>query len=281
MHRLENGVLEPSQIYFLLPSEFALRHLYCLQHIGVFCCDARYAATHAYWESILLLYVDAGVLEVAFGEERFEAKTGDVVILDCRRPHSYHAWDGVQFHYFHFTGPESLPYFELIHELNQGALIRNGKSGVLENAFQSLLRLAQTQSSIQNAHRISVYIHMILCELVETCSSIPPVTSASIDKAIQYMEEHVTQKISLDEIARYIGLSKYYFTRYFKRHMGVTPCQYFSNMRIQHAKRLLATTHATVEEVAERCGFDSPPNFIRTFKHLTGMTPSAFRKLSF
>lgn len=281
MHKLESGILTPSQIYFLLPSEFAVKHLFCLQHLGVFYCDARYAATHSYWESILILFIDEGRMEVAFDQELFEAEAGDIVVLDCRRQHSYHAWDGLKFHYFHFTGPSALPYAELLYSLNGSARIRNANSAMLESAFQSLLRLAQAQASIQNEHRISVCLHMILCELVETCSSIPPVTNASIDKAIRYMEDHVTENITLDEVASYINLSKFYFTRYFKKHMGMTPHQYFANMRVQHAKRILVTTHESVETVAEQCGFDNVSNFIRTFKQRTGMTPTAFRKISF
>lgn len=281
MHILEDGVLEPSQIYFLMPSEFALQTLYCLQHIGVFYCDSRYVVTHPYWESILMLFVDEGELEVAFGAELFTARKNDIVIIDCRKQHSYHAWDGLKFHYFHFTGVGSEQYIDRLYRLNSGAVIRDGQSAMLESAFGNLLRLAQAQASMQNEHRISVYLHMILCELVETCSGIPPVTNESIDKAIRYMEDHITQNISLDELAASINLSKFYFTRYFRKHLGMTPHQYFVNMRIQYAKRLLATTHDSVESVAGQCGFENVSNFIRIFKQRSGMTPTAFRKIPF
>lgn len=281
MHVLEDGILEPSQIYFLMPSEFAMQTLYCLQHIGVFFCDSRYVVTHPYWESILLLFIDSGELEVAFGNQLFEARAGDVVMIDCRMQHSYHAWDGLKFHYFHFTGIGSDGYIKRLYDLNNGAIIRNGQSPMLESAFNSLLRLAQAQLSMQNEHRISVYLQMILCELVETCSGIPPVTNESIDRAIQYMEDHITQNISLDELAQSINLSKFYFTRYFRKHLGMTPHQYFVNMRIQYAKRLLATTHDSVESVADQCGFNNVSNFIRIFKQRSGMTPTAFRKIPF
>ncbi|WP_283675490.1 AraC family transcriptional regulator [Butyricicoccus sp. Marseille-Q5471] len=281
MHILEDGILEPSQIYFLMPSEFAMQTLYCLQHIGVFYCDARYVVTHPYWESILMLFIEEGELEVAVGSQLFTAHVGDVVIIDCREEHSYHAWDGLKFHYFHFAGTGSVDYIQRLYQLNHGALIQNAKSPMLENAFGNLLRLAQAQASMQNEHRISVYLHMILCELVETCSGIPPVTNVSIDKAIGYMEAHITQNISLDDLAQHVNLSKFYFTRYFRKHLGMTPHQYFVNMRIQYAKRLLATTHDSVESVAEQCGFDNVSNFIRVFKQRSGMTPTAFRKIPF
>ena len=281
MHILEAGILDPSEIYFLLPSHFALNTLYCLQHIGMFHCDSRYVVTHPYWESILVLFIDEGELEVSYNGALFTAQKNDVVVIDCRHEHSYHAWDGLQFHYFHFTGPQAEAYAHLLHELNHGALLHDANSTVLDNIFQNLLRLAQSQLNAQNEHRISVYLHMALCELTETCYSIPTVANESIDRAIRFMQEHITEAVSLDEIAAHVGLSKFHFNRQFKQHIGMTPHQYFINLRVQYAKRLLLTTHESIEAVAELCGFDNTSNFIRLFKQRAGMTPTAFRKIPF
>lgn len=281
MHILESGVLDQSEIYFHQPSDFAQEALYCLQHISVFYCDSRYVVTHPYWESILILFIDEGELEVAYGNQLFTAQADDVVILDCRNEHSYHAWDGLKFHYFHFTGVSAFVYSSLLYELNHGALLKNACSDTLRTVFQSLLYLARAQTTAQNEHRISVSIHAILCELAESCYTIPAAASTSIERAIQFMEEHITENISLDEIASKICLSKYYLNRLFSKHIGMTPHRYFSNMRVQHAKRLLLTTNDTIEGVAEQCGFDNVSNFIRLFKQRTNMTPTEFRKIPF
>ena len=88
MHQLENGIhLDVSEIYFLQPSRFAEDSLYYLQHLGIFECDTRYVVTHPYWESIQLLFIDEGELEVSFRDEMFVARKNDIVILDCRYEH--------------------------------------------------------------------------------------------------------------------------------------------------------------------------------------------------
>lgn len=281
MHILEEGILDTSEIYFLLPSEFASKNLYCLQHIGIFHCDTRYQATHPYWESILLLFIDEGTMDVTFDTNSFTAKANDIVIIDCRRTHRYRAGKNLKFHYFHFTGSGSLGYTDLLYKLNQGPLIHNGQTPILHNLFSNLLRLAKGQASTQSEHRISLYIHMILCELVEGSSTVHSVASQSIQKAVAYMEEHINQNISLDELAENINLSKFYFNRYFKKHLGMTPHQYFINMRLQNAKKLLVTTDDSIERIADACGFDNVSNFIRLFKQKTGMTPTTFRKIPF
>lgn len=213
------------------------------------------------------------------------AKTSTVPIRSftsfINTSHSYRAKDGLRFHYFHLTGPGSTGYTELIYQFNSEPLLRQAQTGILNNIFSNLLNLAKAQTSTQNEHRISVYLHMILCELVENCSNVNTTASASIEQAIQYMGEHLDQNISLDELAENINLSKFYFNRYFKKQMGMTPHQYFVNMRLQRAKKLLVTTHSSIEEVAEVCGFDNASNFIRLFKKKTGMTPTAFRRIMF
>lgn len=281
MHILEDGIMEPSRIYFLLPSDFALHTLYSLQHIGIFYCNSSYEATHPYWESVLLIFVDEGRLEVSFDDQLFVADKDDIVMIDCRKHHSYRALENLKFRFFHFTGICSASYTELVYQLYSGPIIRNYSNAVINTAFQNLLRLAQAQANIQNEHRISVYLHIILCELVENSSGSAAGVSDSITAAIRYMEDHVTQNISLDKLADIANLNKFYFARCFKNNVGMTPHQYFLNMKIQYAKRLLITTAASVEEIAEQCGFDNTSNFIRLFKQRAGMTPTAFRKIPF
>lgn len=281
MHKLETGVLDTSEIFFLQPSAFAEKALLYLQHLGIFECDNRYVVTHPYWESVLLLFVDAGELEVALGDEMFVAQAGDAVLLDCRQEHIYHALGNIRFHYLHFAGAGAFDYAEFLHSLNGSARLKNAATDTMNSVFQNLLALARSQTGAQNEHRISVYIHMMLCELAEKRCSISSTANESIDRAIRCMEAHITENISLDTIAEEVGLSKYYFNRLFSRHIGMTPHRYFLNMRVQHAKKLLMTTHDSVEQVAEKCGFDSASNFIRLFKQRTGMTPTAYRKIPF
>lgn len=281
MHRLEEGILEPSQILFLTPSAFALETMYSLQHIGIFYCDTRYVVTHPYWESILLLFVDEGRLEVTYQGETVQAGANDVVLIDCRHEHQYRALGTLKFHYFHFTGITSANYAARITDLNRHFVIRSLKSELVQNEFRSLYRLAQTQTNMQNEHRISVYIQMILAELAEAVSTVPAVATQAIEQAVSYMQAHMKEPVTLDEIARVTGYNKQYFSRHFKKYMGTPPHRYFLSMRIQFAKRLLLTTHDSVERIAYQCGFDNVSNFIRTFKQQVGMTPTVFRKIPF
>ena len=281
MLKLEEGILEDSEIYFFQPSDFAMHALYGLQHIGIFHCDERYTVTHPYWESILLIFVDDGQLETEYGGSTFTAGRGDAILIDCRNPHRYTARGNLRFHYFHFTGPTSVQYCSLIHELYGSAHLKGVYTELTLHIFDSMMRYVRSQINRENEHRISVYIHRILCGLVEARSGMQPGTEKYLEQVTAFMREHLTENLTVEDMAAAAGLSKYYFGRLFTQETGITPHRYFNNMRIQKAKLLLHTTNASVEAVCEACGFENTSNFIRLFRTCTGMTPAAFRKIPF
>jgi len=77
------------------------------------------------------------------------------------------------------------------------------------------------------------------------------------------------------------GVSDSYLRRIFKRSFGESPSEYITRIRIQNAKILLESEFLTVEEVAQRCGFNSLSYFIQSFRARTGETPGAYRKRKF
>ena len=69
--------------------------------------------------------------------------------------------------------------------------------------------------------------------------------------------------------------------RTFKQVMEMTPGSYITTIRINHARKLLATTGMKVHEIAEKCGFYDQSHFIRTFKRLRDQTPAQYRRAHF
>lgn len=281
MPRLEEGILEDSEIYYFQPSDFAKKALFALQHIGIFHCDERYAATHPYWESILLIFIDSGLLETRYGGRQFTAGPGDAVLIDCRYPHRYAARSDLRFHYFHFTGSSSQDYCSLIREIYGSGYLKGACSTETGRIFRNMMHQVRTKGDRENEHRISVYIHMILCALVEAGTDRQAGTRRTMDQVITYMQDHLTENLSIEDMASAAGLSRYYFNRLFRQQTGVSPHRYFNNLRIQKARLLLHTTDDSVAQIAEACGFDNVSNFIRLFRSCTDMTPTAFRGIPF
>ena len=105
-----------------------------------------------------------------------------------------------------------------------------------------------------------------------------PECSGEIEKACEYMEQHFTERIYLDQICRYAGLSKSTLLRAFTKSKGVTPYRYLATIRINEAKKLLAEEVPPVE-VAIRTGFSDQSHFTNYFNQFIGLAPGIYREI--
>ena len=123
----------------------------------------------------------------------------------------------------------------------------------------------------------SGYISLLVC-LHKNQKKVTADTSDMIQKAVEYINQHIAENICIDEICRGIHISKYYFCRKFKKTTGFTVMDYVLKTRIVAAKGMLIETKLPVSEISSRCGFGSISYFCRVFKAHTGMTPLNYRK---
>lgn len=94
-----------------------------------------------------------------------------------------------------------------------------------------------------------------------------------------YINDHCTEDLSLDDVAAVAGFSKFHFTRLFKQFTGQPFYRYLNRKRIDCAQKLLVDPQISVTEVALRSGFSSLSAFIRMFKIFQGCTPTEFRSM--
>ena len=83
---------------------------------------------------------------------------------------------------------------------------------------------------------------------------------------------------ALDALARRLGVAYSHFRRAFKQHTGYAPWQYVLSLRLAHARRALASTDCTLDEIAARLGFSSAFHFSAAFKRACGVAPSDWRR---
>ena len=97
-------------------------------------------------------------------------------------------------------------------------------------------------------------------------------------RVTNYIDEHYTDGISLDEVAGQTGISRYYVSHLFKELMNTTFVGYVNELRLNRAAMLLVTTDKPIIEIASISGFNNLSNFNRAFKMHFNKTPSAYRK---
>ncbi len=95
-----------------------------------------------------------------------------------------------------------------------------------------------------------------------------------------YLNQHCTEDLTLEEVADMAGFSKYHFSRLFKEFAGMSFYKYLNTRRIAYAEKLLLDPELNVTEVAIRSGFNSISAFMRMFKIVRNCTPTQFRNLN-
>jgi AraC-like DNA-binding protein len=103
---------------------------------------------------------------------------------------------------------------------------------------------------------------------------------ASLNRVVQYINDHFTEDISQEIVSRVAGMSQSGFSRYFSKMTGSSFTDFVTRLRVNKACDLLMRTDLLVTNVCYQAGFNNMANFNRRFLKLKGTTPSEFRKLA-
>lgn len=98
-----------------------------------------------------------------------------------------------------------------------------------------------------------------------------------MEEAKSYIDNKLSQEITLDQVAAMVGLSPTYFSSLFKKMTNETFVKYRINKRINRSKELLEVPHIRIIDIASEVGYDDYPHFTKTFKKLVGVSPSDYR----
>lgn len=98
------------------------------------------------------------------------------------------------------------------------------------------------------------------------------------DRAVEFIERHFREDITLEQLAGITGVSLQHFCRIFRGQTGMRPMEYLARKRISEAKRLLSSTGRSVAEIAELIGYRDPTYFGAVFRRYEGTTPTEYRR---
>ena len=101
---------------------------------------------------------------------------------------------------------------------------------------------------------------------------------ALCQSAIHFMQEHLENRMTLQQAAAYIGYSQSHFSALFRRQTGMSPHAYYNRLKMERACQLLSETDLKVNQICHKLGIDDQYYFSRLFSKTIGMSPTEYRE---
>jgi len=211
------------------------------------------------------------------------ALPGDVVIINPDEVHTGHSGDRSGWTYRMFY-----PSIDMLRQV--AGSITNG-SGEMPYFKDAVIKDRQLARQIKGLHHLletsqsflerQSFFFDIMGRLIIQCAGNPPAIRRSgpertaIKSAMDYIDENITDNISLGQLSTHAGLSPFYFSRLFRQYTGLPPHAYHKQQRIRLAKRLLMKK-MPIAQVAAEAGFADQSHLTRHFKQIVGVTPGQY-----
>lgn len=266
----EKGIIRESGGGFHSPLESAVRHMFYAAWSGRYECNRIYSVRREHLDFYSVIYVLEGQLEVEYEGKILQVRQNEAVLLDFHKPHAYRAVsDRVDKWEMLFKGNESAAWYEMV--TGDGDYLFKA-AGRLQRTLTGLME--ELNAPYPQDHTISLLIHTMFCNMIDQKAL---TLSPPVEEAILYMNSHYGDSIQIGEIADHVSLSRFYFSRLFRKETGRSPNEYLADIRINAAKEMLTERIHSITEISELCGFTNTSHFTRFFREKTGQTPAAFR----
>ncbi len=260
------------RIYF--ESHQLKNNLTIFKHTTLTKKPAGYVIGFNWHQNIEIIYFRRGQGLVLCESISYPVKAGDIFIFNSNELHGFSTEDILEYDCLivdsDFLSANGMDITDLYFE-------HHIHSAQLTSLYQALGEIIDTDVPYKEiavrAKILELFFYLLQNHLVNAVGSVQN-KNISIRLAMEYMNNHYAQRLSLEEIANAAGLSKYHFSREFKKATHTTVTSYLNMIRCNHAKTLILNNAYSVQDAAQACGFENASFFAKTFRRIMGCLPS-------
>ena len=253
--------------------------------------------SHDFWEFI---YIDSGKMLITAGEEQYILKSGELAFHKPGEFHAVSAYEQIpaKFIVASFVCDSlGMKYFE--HRILN---LNSKERGYLYDAVRSWQRSVITRQTPYNlspmpvplkdasfgqAQMVQLYLELLLINLVQRnvgvkihrrveTYAMQVMYKQLTDNVVKYLENHICESVSLEQIASDLGYSVPQMKKLFRMQMSCGIIDYFIELKMDEAKGLMQTSDMNITQIAHYLGYQDASYFSRLFKTRYGMTPSEY-----
>ena len=234
-------------------------------------CNDQYCIERSNHD-VLFFYTVGGQGEMKINGKHFKLSTGSIGYIPRNAAGFYRTPKGGRWE-FYWVHPRGQATEKLLETLG-GEPMCLPVDGIDRYAreIEEMMRLCP-QTAFDTDVRLSMILsHLLHQSILDLSAPAEPQTLA--EKAMSYLSLHMSERLSLPQVAESLFVSQAHLGRVFKAEWGMTPHQYLTVCRLRAADKLLSAGTLTVSQIADLTGFCSPSHFVNTYKKYYGTTPA-------
>lgn len=248
--------------------------------------EHHYIDRQAGTDEYILIYCVKGEGWYVLNGEHHKVMANQFFVLPPHVAHSYGASECHPWHiyWFHFKGEKAAETAEHLKGVNTITVCDSSRIADRTAMFDEMLNVLEGKTDADTVCYVNMMLHTLLATFIfiDIYRDAKKVTSAAgnisfVSRATHFLNENVENRITVSDMARYMGYSDSQFYRLFFEHTGYAPMSYFLHLKVEHAISLLSNTRLHIYQIAMKMGFDDPYYFSKFFKKMTGKSPQQFR----
>ncbi|NLK93689.1 MAG: AraC family transcriptional regulator [Clostridiales bacterium] len=253
-------------------------------------------------EEMEITYIVDGSAEISINLNPFTAQKGDIIVVNPLTLHSFKKDPK----YSHMTWHTMVFNLNMVQSsLTDGCLIKyiapllnknhtlptilNKNSLGYKEILNTILKLFdiyenkldffELELKSQLYHLLFLYYKYNLVIKNNKNENLSSSTTNKIKNIINYINNHINEDMTIEDISNEVNFSQYHFMKFFKKHIGMTCIDFINNTRLEKASILLNTTDKSIMDIALEVGFNNISYFNKLFKQKYKLTPKDFRKI--
>ncbi|NCB91792.1 MAG: AraC family transcriptional regulator [Clostridia bacterium] len=229
-------------------------------------------------EEYILIYCTEGSGFIVVDGKEYILHENEAFCIPQYHGHRYYACedDPWSILWVHFKG-EDIKYFPL-QECNVISFSSQNATNRMLFLFELLFRVLEANYTLGNFIYISQVLSLILAETYDREKHNTTLEqNKHVTNVVRFMYKHLEENLTLEEVAAEFELSKSYLNAIFQKYTQHAPMDFFINIKMKSACRLLKTTDLYIYEVAQKLGYGDQYYFSRIFKKVVGISPKAYK----
>lgn len=233
----------------------------------------------------ILIYCIDGTGAIQVRDDIYKLKPNNYFVIHSHEAHTYWSSEDAPWsiYWLHFGGQRSFSFEKFFCKIIQIEPSISSRIDDRIKLFNELLTALESGFSVENINYANLCLNNLLASFFyfETFRSVKGFQSTNpIDKAIFYMQKNVNKSLKISDISNHVKLSESHLSKIFRNKTGSSPLNYFINLKMQEAIRLLMNQTFKIKEVAYKLGYNDPYYFTRIFTKHIGSSPASFVKMS-